>query len=1208
MSNTQIIFSNPEKDKDIILFSLKTISDDLPVYLYYLTWTSNQTDPGNTLTLEESIERNGFYIFSQLADLKETVDITTLWTKLGSLNTGITIAWVRDTSLALGTYTYFQALDKQSTGEGIVIGRIYNFKIELYGMMLRASDIFQLRIDVNKLTAEIYTIKEENKIRLLRNRVASVDIQNEQTIAITISLDVFSPQQDKNSYPDITKKSPGALSFQTTTWNLYDFYNIINGVDEKVYGGGFRYYYQEQNVDKAITYPFYGEVLEGNTASANFAAQLDLLHIDVPYRSYFIVTDGSKAEPIFQPPNMGCFSRFGNRIRLSPVSDYGFYIAKTAAADGLYLTPIGIFEFELDESPTKSDVLLGLSTLEYANIEAGSLLKLIPNSAAYTTSFEKKNTNDYATQVTYTLSEKTLAIQNAEDIEELLIDTYSTSYAQIIPPISKEWDYFSQPVSSSYYSQTANDCDFPYANSLQIKIGSLSNDPTNILASFPMAFYWNIIKGNNASAAVISAFEKQILTVARYNQFLPLATKGYGPQYKLQDQNLQRVFSTRGFLCDLNENAALDKIENTIPNGTIHKIIFAKSNTEYLSINAQESGVVDATLSTALMNSEGFIVMNDWGDKFPMDHKLTVEGFTFNIAKISYQSEDIVPIMIFKYGQTSSLLELIDDPSSWSNPAYFLADGNVNAVTAQLQKAILQAESTIGAENDPFAYFRKEILSNKRWTGQIIFNSPLDGNNMPSDLQMLMAGLDGPLIAHHFGVELNQLAKIAPPFSVDIEKSSLFGVIYYENENKPQTAKAVPSIVENRAAISSNSYPLALNETPTEDYKFLVNNLIVLFQNSTIENFDCEVGLMINKLFSRPVFLQGEKQEVPMFNDEPIAGEINTFTIKGNYQKIAEVGTISFNSNERHTYDFNPNGYYVRALDSFIITSAALDPVKEDAIGTDTTNVASKFSVNGELTFSNPIIPGKQEVPDIFSYGVLENDVVQGLKTTGLEFNIEVTLDTNGQPIQASRKVTLVTSSLSVQETRIAERDNSLLKAFPFKLSGFLQGTTTEENDTPFIDIKTLGKEVNIVQLVGNTVTKPMYGLRYELPLGSLGALAEAHVSIDAHMIMTWGPSDATPDNDGVSLYIQLPEASAGISGFDLEGIVKTVFGDANLMKVSLDNDKYVYVLLFNNVGISILGIKFPPKVISDFVVFGDPSEGTNGNVGWSVAATQASE
>jgi hypothetical protein len=99
------------------------------------------------------------------------------------------------------------------------------------------------------------------------------------------------------------------------------------------------------------------------------------------------------------------------------------------------------------------------------------------------------------------------------------------------------------------------------------------------------------------------------------------------------------------------------------------------------------------------------------------------------------------------------------------------------------------------------------------------------------------------------------------------------------------------------------------------------------------------------------------------------------------------------------------------------------------------------------------------------------------------------------------------------------------------------------------------------------------------------------------------------PDSDAAAVLVQLPQAMAGYGGFNLEGILKTTFGDANLLKVDLESGLPVYAVLFNNIKLSVFGYSFPPGVLIDFVIFaGQPesNQSTNtSNIAWFLAATQ---
>jgi hypothetical protein len=141
------------------------------------------------------------------------------------------------------------------------------------------------------------------------------------------------------------------------------------------------------------------------------------------------------------------------------------------------------------------------------------------------------------------------------------------------------------------------------------------------------------------------------------------------------------------------------------------------------------------------------------------------------------------------------------------------------------------------------------------------------------------------------------------------------------------------------------------------------------------------------------------------------------------------------------------------------------------------------------------------------------------------------------------------------------------------------------------------------------TTSAPLYALEYDLSLGSLGSLSDVHGAITAKLLLAWGPSPLIPDNDAAAVLVQLPQLGGGYGSFELQGILKTVFGDANLMRVDLEGGRVVYAILFNNIALSVFGFTFPPGVIIDFVLFAGASEsgqpGNAANLAWFVSAQE---
>ena len=283
-----------------------------------------------------------------------------------------------------------------------------------------------------------------------------------------------------------------------------------------------------------------------------------------------------------------------------------------------------------------------------------------------------------------------------------------------------------------------------------------------------------------------------------------------------------------------------------------------------------------------------------------------------------------------------SLTELIYSPEHWAQSDYFVTNKTsieeaqvspIEQAQATLITALKVADAAEGSPSDPFVYFRTTIAKEPSWTGVLVFNGTIDGREMPPDLQMLFAGIDGVLTAHHFGVELNQIQHTPSPLSTTeiathhssqvhlkgkeagndesttptLTKSSLFGVIHYPT--------ALPS---------QNTDVVGLNEEREETgkYNFFVKNLDVFIHNSLVEQFHCEVGMTIHQLFERRVTLDSEHAGT---GNKP-----DTLYIKGRYQYHGKVGTVVFSAEESgNEFLFNKEKQpFIRVTDSFNVRGA----------------------------------------------------------------------------------------------------------------------------------------------------------------------------------------------------------------------------------------------------------------------------------------------
>lgn len=1117
------------------LYKVAGASSAQACYLYY--FAKIQAPQG--ISFADSLKTPGIYIFSNSPQLENIQD---LLAKLDNPTAGFSIFWtsVNDGNLTVLARLQVPTPDKnppQGQAKGTLSGINFNFA-NFQLQYIKESPLTSpatMVIDSNSQAAMI-TLPTGGSLALSSNGAGqSLSITNNNTLTIPFSISPTAA--GPTDYPATGAQPGGTLGFAAQSWTISTLYTIINGSDDSIWGGAIRYYYKDTaGKRQQLTFPVFGPARLNQPDVADFLVQLDWFNPTYPAQTFIRPSNPAQAPGIFQWDQANAMTVAGDALALKATNTVGFYL--TMGDSGrYYLSPYGNFTLKLLEGQDKAKLMPGLSALEFMLISENAVLQLVPNQPAFSQAFNGVSVP-------------------TDDSPNLLDETMLTSWVRLLPASGTVWSYFSQPAAMSFYGVSDGGSDYNLADVLEVKIGDY---PQAANPAAPLALYYNFLQtyfspNPNPMVAVASAFDRQILATVRFANMLAATDPSMGPiLYNNQTQlyTKSNALSSNGFIFDINSAGA-----NA---GKPSALTLAVSGADRLRIKANSQGILDPQLSGAMMNNQGFVVINAW-DKLSLDNKISISGFTFNVSPITTGGQTINPIMVFKTGQDYTLTQFINNPQTWANTGNLLEDKV--KVQQALHDALEQANTSASSDDDPFQNFR-QIANTPDWTGVLVFNCPIDGSKMDPDFQMLFAGIDGALVAHHFGIETNQTELVNNAFV--IATSSLFGVINYQNQE---------------------------TSVGTDLYAFTVKELVIVFNNSTITAFHATVGLTINQIFGRDVYLQGGDPE----------GIPNTLYIQGQYQTIGGVGRVSFNSDTPFPYAFNPDATLVRALDQYVVTGASLAPTGNEQQPGGQQVVKSRFILNAQLFFSNPLVSGQEGLPDLLSYGAVnkQNQPI-GLPLTGTAFNIQVTLDADGQAVPNSQQVTIDVGNWAVQENKAAVRPNSVVAAMPFKLSSLLQANT----DGAALDAKTLGQSVTLQQLVGNVCTSPHYALKFELPLGSLGALSDAYASIDSSMIMAWGPSDTTPDNDGVSVYIQLPEVSGGLLGFNLEGILKTVFGDANLMQVNLTNpDQTVYALLFNNVAISILGVKLPPKVIVNFVVFADPAQGGS-NLAWSLATGQ---
>ncbi len=834
----------------------------------------------------------------------------------------------------------------------------------------------------------------------------------------------------------------------------------------------------------------------------------------------------------------------------------GFALAKgPPAQDGTgfagYLTPVGDYDVVPQSAPGSGSLrlLCGLSATEFMVIGAsGTTVRLKTGGAAYAPGFTPAAGFDQA-----------LADQSRP-----LDDHCTTSWWSVTAGAGTAGSgYYSQPSSLSYYGgPLVTGSAYPYAVA-----GAISSLAPAAGTQFPLALYAGIYapSGQTApSVGLVEQLEQRAIAQARRDAIPCDLTNG--PQMVAADDLSVlpggTVVTPEGQVVVLNGN------------GNWSEVQFARGPVEpsqYVRFTATGAAkVVDPQVSSELLRTQLNLVISRLDKMQGFEGDIDVGGFRFQLAPASV--DPTAPLVhIFKFSTAQSLTELIATPEAWANADQW---ADVVAVQQAYAKSVAQAQATLGNALDPFAIFRNSVASDPNWTGVLSLNVPINGNGMPADLQMLFAGIDGQLTAHHFAMQMNQLEAAMPDAPFDLAGSSLSGVIYYTSSPSPPTPPSEPAL--------SSGCEQAANDPA---YSFVVNDLTVVFENSVVSDFHSTVSMRVDALFGRAVQLQGSKD--------------NEVVIHGRYQRRGEVGTVTFNTTD--PFVFTPatsDGQLVRVIERIVVSEAALVPVvggsgKGPAAQATGSTIRSMLVFDGELLFAEQPFPGATDI-DIFSYG----NGGQGLAFGDLALDICCDLDSAGKR-SGPTVIQFDASRVAVSASDGATRPAGLISQLPVKLSGFVGSAAA-------LSPSALGAlPVHVLELADFSAASASYAMRFDLPLGSLGSLASVQAGISASLVVGWGPATAVPDNDAVCLLVALPAASAGVMGFTFQGVLKTVFSDANLMRVPLNDTDSVWVVLFNNVQLSFLGKAFPPGVIVNFVLFADPAQPATSNLAWYLAAGQ---
>jgi len=572
-------------------------------------------------------------------------------------------------------------------------------------------------------------------------------------------------------------------------------------------------------------------------------------------------------------------------------------------------------------------------------------------------------------------------------------------------------------------------------------------------------------------------------------------------------------------------------------------------------------------------------------DRPPEDiFKITVD--------LAAPGEEIRSVLIAKYVTGQSIKDLVDNVGRWTKPADFNeAVSGEYAVQKKLQTVIGEALAAVGvgdadggADNGAARWLAAfaATVQDADWTGILAIDCQVPGGGLPEELQALRGGMTEPLRAHHIGVTANQVKfdNVGGAVGIDVAESAIFGLIRYP----PLGAKP----------------PAFSNPDAPQDY--LVRELDIIFANSAIADFFCEIHLLLNELFGRSVQLRKPAQSA---SGEPLQN--NVIPIFGYYADHDGEKRFSFSAPGASVYAMKqPESEPVRrVLDGIHIDSAVFRVTDQTTQGSGRdriTRIRARFGLAGGLSF-NALSGGM----DIFGY-----DEDNPLPVTGMNIDVGFALHPDGS--FEDRHVAFSLADARVEKDRVKSlRAGSIQANLPLALQAL---RTNAEKPDDGLDAGALNAQAIASTELGNELTaSPHYVLQYALPLGDFGKLASTKIAFTANVYLGWGPQETSPGDDGVGLFLDLPLPVPGVGGFNLQGVLRTDFGTINLDRVVRTRKKDgkeqpLYVLTFANVTIGFLVFKLPPGQMVNFYIFGDPESDSpaSSNIAWLLAVKDKDE
>ncbi len=913
---------------------------------------------------------------------------------------------------------------------------------------------------------------------------------------------------------------------------------------------------------------------------------------------------------------------YGKKVSLIPVIKDGqgpkliFEKLPPGSPEGTYyFAPSGDFELETEGSAevegTVTDFLLcGLSGAESFGFMSrsktyrGDIMRFVARQNAYAPKFPlvstvipAQATPASAAHAVETFHRNRKAYEWAKSEKagntgflqtnaSLLTNAYTTSWINLRPNPLTTADvqaeaktgttgsdipvYYSQPDDAALYDHSGVKVAVS-AELLQLRNTAAAFFTAEVTAALAMVPYAGVAGSEAFSYQDIKEFEKQVIVAARRDAVSAIPK---------EEQATSRVL-------------AEDYIVTTTPQGLLatvpatgldwQSVLLAKSNAKGIDYSLEFADGITKELRDALQSNQLFLVATEAAPLGTFLNKITIEDwpFTINTGQGSSLS-NLKNVLIFSFAG-GSIESRVKDVNSWSNPGGFNENPVLvsNWISAYIETAKLNAQT-----DDKYNSFLN-IVQSDTWTGVLALKVDIGVENFPDELKGLLAGIKrDAFYAHHFGIEVNFIQPDATG-ALTLPKSSMFGLINYIDKDYG-TQQQIQEHLNGAPMISNvNEEPSPVRDSLSvkEFYDFTVLTLQVVFENSEIKDFASKIQLQTTAWFDEPAKLDMMNMGNSLMDQ--------TIEFNGSYEKHNGVNTYTFVTKPDQTYKFlmeSNTMNYVEIVKAQFYTITDQTPKSAFLDEGAMENITSRFIFWGFMNFK------ATEPFDLFSFGDNADEFYtnnKGLYFSNLYIDMDFMLD-NVTGNATDRTFVFSPDRMSFDVSMSTPRDNSLFKNFPINLSGLIYSKNDDESKPS--DLGYL--PITIASIAGQSLTDKWYSLLYNLNLGSMGALA-AKAGFVSQISTAWSPDTAVKR---MATGIKLP-GMGGQKTISLQSVLSLSIQSFSFTATKeAVTQNVAYSLKFNNVKLSLLGVKLPSGADTQFILFGDAEGKDKTTLAWYAA------